>query len=193
MLSSLKEKHDLAIFNNFRRNRGTIFVRYSVMLNNLWRPLDIKTQLMPKCIFTMPPVNILLDFNDPEVFVSCDSPKVACECVRMWSVTNVGILQAAVKQEGIEVMRFMVTLYSILSDDETAFVGFTNAADEERISFDYGSAVVHPYARQIRYGELMGNLEGRMHNDPLRLTQDELDDIAAYKAEQVVRAANRGL
>jgi len=71
-LSLNMKKYNQAIFNNFRRNRGSIYVRYHVMLNGQWYPVDNKIAIMPKCIYTMPPIDVRVDFKNSWVFEAFD-------------------------------------------------------------------------------------------------------------------------
>lgn len=181
MLAALKEKHDQAIFNNFRRCRGAMFLRYSVKLNDVWHPLDTKEPFMPKCIYTMPPVDIAFDLSEQLMFSICANPRDMAEALKILSSRNSSTIQTAVKQEGINQLEFTTTLYSIIGKNEsTVFYGSKGDIDEDRIVFSYGRDLYMPYVRRIEYDEIMNNMYGSMLANPSRLTCEELDDIIAY-------------
>ena len=183
MLAALKEKHDQAVFSNFRRNRGSMFVRYSIELDGVWHPVDVKTSRMPKCIFTMPTLNIEFEFKNQRIFDLCVSPVLMYRGMVHCTSQNASILQSAVKNEGANRLGFTTTIYSdINSDSDTLFMRSTNQPDESYCMFYYGTEVIHPYDCLIKYEDMMGNMKGRLRTDPPRLTPDELADIAAYES-----------
>ena len=181
-LSLNMKKYNQAIFNNFRRNRGSIYVRYHVMLNGQWYPVDNKIAIMPKCIYTMPPIDVRVDFKNSWVFEAFDKHELLAEHIKQQTLTGLGEIHYAVKQEGIEVMEFVATLYSDLDDASTLFIGLHNTPGEFHVRFDCGRGVLRPYHYRVQYSDLMRHLESRMPNDPLMLTSEELRKMKACKA-----------
>lgn len=184
MMSSLRQKHDQAVFDNFRRNQGYICIQYYVNVLGEWHTINQQNDAVPECIRKLPrALSVEVDFLDQNIEDCCNTPNELFTFLRISSIQVADIIRNRIESANCGVHKFMSRFYSLTGSDDNLFVGASNPDRETHVEIEYGDPNSPKYIWALSYNELMMNLKGRMEEDPLRLSDEELADIIRYEED----------